>query len=196
MTFRFLDSLIFNDEVDSYASWTLFLIFVSILILISGVVLLTHKKPEPGSLSARATSATVTTGFPRLRLPSRNLSNKNKGAPGVEDEEMGIRMRRRDGDEEGHEEEFWAVGDDDDDDDGEGQDEDVDHDLHPLRQNSRGHLPLPQTKSKSRSRPEEGMGLMEDEDDEDEDEDGVDSPGTLYEIGMNDRSPIRTQRLR
>jgi hypothetical protein len=53
---RFLDSLIFNDEVDSYKGWTLFLIFVSILILISGVVLLTHKKPEhtptpPGSAS-------------------------------------------------------------------------------------------------------------------------------------------------
>jgi hypothetical protein len=53
---RFLDSLIFNDQVDSYKSWTLFLIFVSILILISGVVLLTHKKPEhtptpPGSAS-------------------------------------------------------------------------------------------------------------------------------------------------
>lgn len=44
-----LNSLIFNDSVDAYASWTLFLIFVSILILISGVVLLTHKKPEPAA---------------------------------------------------------------------------------------------------------------------------------------------------
>jgi hypothetical protein len=35
--------------VDAYASWTLFLSFVSILILISGVVLLTHKKPEPST---------------------------------------------------------------------------------------------------------------------------------------------------
>jgi hypothetical protein len=40
---------IFNDSVDAYASWTLFLSFVSILILISGVVLLTHKKPEPST---------------------------------------------------------------------------------------------------------------------------------------------------
>ncbi|KAI9442358.1 hypothetical protein H4582DRAFT_2096336 [Lactarius indigo] len=40
---------IFNDSVDAYASWTLFLIFVSVLILISGVVLLTHKKPEPAA---------------------------------------------------------------------------------------------------------------------------------------------------
>jgi len=35
--------------VDAYASWTLFLSFISILILISGVVLLTHKKPEPST---------------------------------------------------------------------------------------------------------------------------------------------------
>lgn len=43
----FLDSLIFNNEVDAYQSWTLFLIFCSILILVSGVVLLTNKKPDP-----------------------------------------------------------------------------------------------------------------------------------------------------
>jgi len=42
----FLDSLIFNNEVNSYKPWVLFLIFASIVILISGVVLLTHKKPE------------------------------------------------------------------------------------------------------------------------------------------------------
>ena len=35
--------------MDAYASWTLFLSFVSILILVSGVVLLTHKKPEPST---------------------------------------------------------------------------------------------------------------------------------------------------
>ena len=32
--------------MDAYAPWALFFSFVSILILISGVVLLTHKKPE------------------------------------------------------------------------------------------------------------------------------------------------------
>jgi hypothetical protein len=35
--------------VDAYAPWTLFASFVSILILVSGVVLLTHKKPEPSN---------------------------------------------------------------------------------------------------------------------------------------------------
>ena len=44
----FLNSLIFNNEVEAYKSWTLFLIFLSIIVLIGGVVLLTHKKPEPG----------------------------------------------------------------------------------------------------------------------------------------------------
>ncbi len=44
-----LATQIFNDSVDAYASWALFLIFVSVLILISGVVLLTHKKPEPST---------------------------------------------------------------------------------------------------------------------------------------------------
>ncbi|EJD03300.1 uncharacterized protein FOMMEDRAFT_84763 [Fomitiporia mediterranea MF3/22] len=44
-----LDSLIFNAEVEKYHTWTLILIFLSIMILVSGVVLLTHKKPEPGS---------------------------------------------------------------------------------------------------------------------------------------------------
>jgi hypothetical protein len=45
-TFIYTTWQIFNDEVDSYKSWTLFLIFVFVLVLISGVVLLTHKKPE------------------------------------------------------------------------------------------------------------------------------------------------------
>ena len=35
--------------MDAYTPWTLFASFVSILILVSGVVLLTHKKPEPST---------------------------------------------------------------------------------------------------------------------------------------------------
>lgn len=46
LVISFLDSLIFNNQVDAYKPWILFLIFASIVILISGVVLLTHKKPE------------------------------------------------------------------------------------------------------------------------------------------------------
>jgi hypothetical protein len=57
---------IFNDSVDAYASWTLFLIFVSILILISGVVLLTHKKPE-------ATAAQRDGGIAMNAIPGRQV---------------------------------------------------------------------------------------------------------------------------
>jgi len=128
-----------------------------------------------------------------------NTNKIDKRVLGEEDEEMGIPLRRRDGDEEGHEDDvLWAVGDASDagDDDGEGQDDDVDHHLHPLRQNSKGHLPLSQTTSRSRT--EEGMGLMQDEDDEDEDD--VNPPprvgGSYYDRDAHERSPTRTQRLR
>ncbi|KAJ7647271.1 hypothetical protein FB45DRAFT_892927 [Roridomyces roridus] len=115
----FLDSLIFNNEVDAYQPWTLFLIFVSIFILISGVVLLTHKKPEPGPLSARATTAA---GFPRLQL--RPLGASRKGKKAVDDDEQTVVG----GEEE--EEVMWSVGEAES--DGEGEDEDVDHPQHPL----------------------------------------------------------------
>ena len=41
-----LNSLVFNDEIGRYKGWALFLVFVSVLVLVAGVVLLTHKKPE------------------------------------------------------------------------------------------------------------------------------------------------------
>lgn len=42
----FLDSLVFNDEVDQYSGWILAALAASVLVLVAGVVLLTHKKPE------------------------------------------------------------------------------------------------------------------------------------------------------
>lgn len=42
----FLDSLVFNNEVDQYNGWTLAALAASVLVLVAGVVLLTHKKPE------------------------------------------------------------------------------------------------------------------------------------------------------
>lgn len=51
---RFLDSLIFNNEMDAYQGWTLFLVGVSITILIGGVVMLTNKKPPPPPPNARS----------------------------------------------------------------------------------------------------------------------------------------------
>ena len=53
----FLNSLIFNNEVDAYKPWVLFLIFLSIAVLVSGVVLLTHKKPDHATKSSSAGAA-------------------------------------------------------------------------------------------------------------------------------------------
>ena len=53
----FLNSLIFNNEVDAYKPWVLFLIFLSIAVLVSGVVLLTHKKPDHAAKSSSAAAA-------------------------------------------------------------------------------------------------------------------------------------------
>ncbi|KAF8530448.1 hypothetical protein BU17DRAFT_35520 [Hysterangium stoloniferum] len=98
----FLNSLIFNDQVDAYQPWTLFLIFVSIMILIGGVVLLTNKKPEktqqqqPTALSA---------------LPSRTRKSKNRKEGDEGGEEESLRQR-----EPGEEEVVWQLGDDSDDD--------------------------------------------------------------------------------
>ena len=109
-----LDSLIFNDEVQAYQSWTLFLIFVSILVLISGVVLLTHKKPEPVKSSNTAQNNR------RRGKPKRN------GVNGVN----GVDADAEDGHQDSESETLWALGDDSDEDIGE--DEDVDHHQNPL----------------------------------------------------------------
>ncbi|KAI0915783.1 hypothetical protein AcW1_003712 [Taiwanofungus camphoratus] len=104
----FLDSLIFNDEVDAYQPWTLFLIFVSMLILISGVVLLTFKKPEDKSInSAGAGSVALSTHTPR------GTGTGKRGGLG-EDEQDALRDVE---DGEGDAEELWQLGDASDDED-------------------------------------------------------------------------------
>lgn len=130
-----LDSLIFNDEVGAYQSWTLFLIFVSILVLISGVVLLTHKKPEP------ITGKIKSTALPRRRKKGRkgkmNGQNGLNGQASEGDEEENVRP-------DAENEVLWAVGDasdDGDDDDEELEDEDIDHHQHPLHKTlPTGHI--------------------------------------------------------
>jgi len=100
---------IFNDEVDAYQSWTLFLICVSILVLICGVVLLTHKKPESTTGKIKSSA----------RLPKRKTKtsgSKTKLAEAVGEEE----------EQEGETQVLWALGEPSDD-DAEGGDDDVDH---------------------------------------------------------------------
>ncbi|EKM54136.1 uncharacterized protein PHACADRAFT_257763 [Phanerochaete carnosa HHB-10118-sp] len=103
----FLNSLIFNNEVDAYQSWTLFLIFCSILILISGVVLLTNKKPDPQPKTPgfRSTDDTTTT----VSLPP---NTRRRARSRVGDEEEGILSA------EGGSTAPWQLGDASDDEDG------------------------------------------------------------------------------
>ncbi|RDX48114.1 hypothetical protein OH76DRAFT_1353166 [Lentinus brumalis] len=76
----FLDSLIFNDEVDSYQSWTLFLIFCSMTVLVSGVVLLTYKKPEDKV-------AAPSSGVPLSTRGHRSTTKSNFAGSGRDEEE-------------------------------------------------------------------------------------------------------------
>ncbi|KAL0956504.1 hypothetical protein HGRIS_002647 [Hohenbuehelia grisea] len=135
----FLNSLIFNNEVDSYQSWTLFLIFVSILILISGVVLLTHKKPEP-------IKPKNSPSVPNATRPGVRKAKQSTEEEGEEGEEHALHTREVG--EEG--EAFWSVGDVSDD-----EDEDA---------NGPRHRSRPADVKGSTSRLElgdEGVGLMD-----------------------------------
>lgn len=104
VTHSFLDSLIFNNEVDAYKPWILFLIFASIIILIAGVVLLTHKKPER---SQRNTALSRTPG-------ARSTMKGDKDGNG-EDEAQALRVPEE-GESAAHE--LWQLGDMSDDEDG------------------------------------------------------------------------------
>ncbi|KAF5321837.1 hypothetical protein D9619_001866 [Psilocybe cf. subviscida] len=147
-----LNSLIFNNEVEAYKSWALFLIFVSILVLIGGVVLLTHKKPEPVTAKIKSQS---------LPKRKRKAGPKGKGAGDASTSANGNGHLNGNGnghlddDEErtlgtagsGENEVLWAVGNASDDDqeyDYEEEDDDVDNHLHPIHNKStlEGAAPL------------------------------------------------------
>jgi magnesium transporter len=121
----FLNSLIFNNEVEAYKSWDLFLIFLSIIVLIGGVVLLTHKKPEPETTRIRG-AATPRTGLPTAGYARRRESRRKGATPlAGDDEEAQLQtngLDTPDGDR-------WALGEISDSD--EGDDPDVDHHLNP-----------------------------------------------------------------
>jgi len=99
----FLDSLIFNNQVDAYKPWILFLVFTSIVILISGVVLLTHKKPERSQRNGALSRA------PSTRSTIKGDRNSE------EEEAQALRVP-----EEGEPsaDELWQLGDTSDDEDG------------------------------------------------------------------------------
>lgn len=103
-------SQIFNDEVDAYQPWTLFLIFVSMIVLISGVVLLTYKKPA--HTGAQGTGATG-----HVPLSARGTRSRRKGAPETDEEEA---LRDLESGEADHDAEMWQLGNVSDDEDEQG----------------------------------------------------------------------------
>lgn len=121
--------MIFNNEVEAYKTWTLFLIFVSILVLIAGVVLLTHEKPENVKSAAGPGAGAPSTG----KRMSRKRKAKRGGVNGsLEGEADGETLHE----DEGEGEALWAVGEDSDEHEESDvdveQDEDVDHHQNPL----------------------------------------------------------------
>ncbi|KAG8213696.1 hypothetical protein J3R82DRAFT_10394 [Butyriboletus roseoflavus] len=100
----FVDSLVFNNEIDSYKPWILFLIFTSIVILISGVVLLTHEKPKRSQRNIALS-----------RTPGARSTMKGDKDGNEADEAQALRVP-----EEGESaaQELWQIGDTSDDEDG------------------------------------------------------------------------------
>lgn len=145
--------------MDAYETWVLFLIFISIMVLISGVVLLTLKKPETKD-ALPSTPAAPSSARPRPR--SATIDSKS----GDQDEEAALRGDDRD--RLGVEEETWQVGDDSDDESGS---------AYGGRRSPRSPLgsvlDLVRTREQEHPGPE-GVGLMHGDDaDEDEHEDRI-----------------------
>lgn len=156
----FLNSLVFNDEVDAYKSWDLFLIFLSVVVLIGGVVLLTNKKPEKPE-------PTQSTQLSNLSQRSRSSTKKLASDEDEDGEEAGLRRA-----EPGEEEVMWQLGDDSDDENNVHATSDEGKPPQPRRRES--HKYVPSTASLSA----EHTGLIQKEDDEDDDRDNEERPGS------------------
>ena len=143
--------------MDAYQTWTLFLIFVSIMILILGVVLLTLKKPEK-----RGGAPTT----PRVAGPARTIPPRRRRSGSNKDLEVGDgRGSEVDARELDDDQTLWQVGDASDEEDGD--------DVRSAGGRSEGQrTPRQQLSPKIARKPpqqqqhpgEEGRGLIEDED--------------------------------
>ncbi|KAG8702374.1 hypothetical protein FRC09_004768 [Ceratobasidium sp. 395] len=154
----FLNSLIFNNEVDSYKGWTLFAIFVSILTLIGGVVLLTLKKPDP--IPANSTA---------LGTPSRVRTKASDEEAG---DERDLEALHTSGPGE-LEEVVWQIGDAEDESDDEGGraatgTSQIRPDLNRRRSGSGSLRARANSYVAPKHQGEEGRGLMGAHDEEDE----------------------------
>jgi hypothetical protein len=101
---------VFDDFVDVYQTWALFLISISVVILTSGVVLLTLKKPENRG------GAPATPGVPksaRSIRPGRRRSDDKRDL-----ERRGGRRVELEGRELDDDQALWELGEMSDDEDG------------------------------------------------------------------------------
>lgn len=160
---------------------------MSIIVLIAGVVLLTHKKPEP------------VTGKIKSTAPRRRKQRKGgKGAPGTENGN-GIANGHAEGELEtrGSEGEvLWAVGEESDehDEDDEGLDDDIDHHQHPIHNKIGSAQILGQPGPVARRGSDEYTGLVargEDGEDEDDD-DGWVKQGRVMSAANDERRHRRS----
>lgn len=151
----------FNDSVDAYQTWTLFLIFISMMILISGVVLLTLKKPEKrgGAPTAAGIPGSARSVRPSHRRSESKQDLERGGGSGSE-------VRELDDDQT-----LWGLGEMSDDEEGERDDVRTADGVSEGQRTPRGQLsPNISRKPSQQQHPgEEGRGLMGDEE-EDEDE--------------------------
>lgn len=147
--------------MDAYKSWDLFLIFLSIVVLIGGVVLLTNKKPEK-------LEQAQSTQLSNLSQRSRS-STKKLGSDEDEDgEEAGLRRA-----EPGEEEVMWQLGEDSDDENGIHATPDEGKPPQPRRRESHKYVPS------TTSLPAEHTGLIqEEEEEEDGDRGGEETLGS------------------
>ncbi|CAE6419790.1 unnamed protein product [Rhizoctonia solani] len=154
----FLNSLVFNDEIDAYKGWTLFAIAASILVLIGGVVLLTTKKPDPASANAAAT----------IGAPARTRA-KNSDEEVADEQDTEALHPSTPGERS---EPLWQIGEDDDEDDGRGAM--VSTSVSPKINRTRANSGSLRSRSSSYLPPkhegEEGRGLMHAHDEDDEDD--------------------------
>ena len=163
--------------MDAYQTWTLFLIFVSIMILILGVVLLTLKKPE------KRGGAPIT---PRIPGPARGIMPRHRRSGSKQDIEQGDgRGSEVDARELDDDQAMWQVGEDSDEEDGDNSrqaGERSEGQRTPRQQLS----PRISRKPQQQQHPgEDGRGLIEnEEEDEEEDE------GHRGGIGRRSASPV------
>lgn len=152
--------------------------------LISGVVLLTHKKPEPATSKVKSTA------------PRRRRRKGVKGVPGQlnEDGDMDADVEEARGPEG---EVLWAVGDvSDEDDDDEGLDDDVDHHQHPIHNqvsSVKGHA-QPSISFDARGAVNEHTGLVARGEDGDADEDEEDDGWVKQKRNVGDANDDRRRR--